>query len=540
MDDIKRSPLSAAVNGSDHRQSGKSARHITLLRPPVISSKYSFSAPVTAPLALAYLSASLIKEGFDVTPLDALGEAIGQVLIYDDPPCRVRGLADEKILERIPTHTQLIAVSCMFTQEWLYIKRIIQKIKKQFPDVPIVVGGEHANAVPENILATCPEVDLCAQGEGEETIVDIARYYPEQPEKIPGIVYRTPQGQVRRNPTRARIRHLEDIPRPAWHLLPLEPYLAGGHGQGINAGRAIPILATRGCPFQCTFCSNKGMWTQRYYTRSPEDVVDEIEDYVRRYRIDAVEFFDLTAIVRKEWIMKFGGLLKERGLNITWSLPSGTRSEALDEEVTRLLGETNCRYLVYAAESGSPRILKYIKKEVQLDRMIRSMRAAKKNGLNLRCNLMLGFPKEKRSDVWRTILFQIRLAFIGVDDAPMYMFSPYPGTELFDYLRGTGKIPDLDEHYYRGLLCQMDLTQTSTYCENMGAKELGAYRLIGMCLFYTLSYLSRPWRIIRSARNIFFRHTTDTVFEQRIAELLAVRRHAQNKRGQSLKTASAL
>ena len=101
----------------------------------------------------------------------------------------------------------------------------------------------------------------------------------------------------------------------------------------------------------------------------------------------------------------------------------------------------------------------------------------------------------------------------------MYMFSPYPGSALFEYLQGTGKIPEANDEYYRTLLCQMDLTKTSTYCENMGPRELVFYRVTGMCLFYGLSYLLRPARILRSYRNIFITKRTTTVFEQRVVEL---------------------
>jgi len=270
------------------------------------------------------------------------------------------------------------------------------------------------------------------------------------------------------------------------------------------------------------------MWTQRYYTRCPHDVIDEIEGYIKEYKIDMVEFFDLTAIVKKEWIIEFGLLLKEKKLDIEWSLPSGTRSEALDEDVTKLMAETNCKYLVYAAESGSRRILKYIKKEVKLETMLKSMRAAKKNGLILRCNLMLGFPQERRTDIFKTLWFQIKLAFIGVDDVPLYMFSPYPGTALFDELRAKGVIPALDDNYFRSLLCQMDLTQTSGYCDHVGPRELALYRFVGMSLFYCLSYLFFPKRILRSIKNVFFTKRTETVFEQRIVEMLATGQQIKN------------
>ena len=274
------------------------------------------------------------------------------------------------------------------------------------------------------------------------------------------------------------------------------------------------------------------MYGLNYYARAPRDVVDEIEEYVKKYKIDNIDFYDLTAIIKKGWVVEFANLLKERKLNISWSLPSGTRSEALDSEATKLMAETNCKYLVYAPESGSEEMLSYIKKDVDLAWMLSSIKAAKKNGLSLRCNLMMGFPKEKRLDIWKTLWFQVKLAFIGVDDAPLYMFSPYPGSELFDYLRGTERIAEIDDEYFQSLLCQMDLTKSSTYCENMGARELALYRFLGMSVFYLLSYILYPSRIFRSTKNIFFTRKTSTVFEQRLVEYFKTQKttspHEQN------------
>ncbi len=111
------------------------------------------------------------------------------------------------------------------------------------------------------------------------------------------------------------------------------------------------------------------MWTTRYTTRAPALVVDEIEDYVRRYRVENIDFYDLTAIVKRDWILEFCRLLDARGLRITWQLPSGTRSEALDEPVLRAMYRSGCRNVSYAPESGSERTLEAIKKKVKLDRL---------------------------------------------------------------------------------------------------------------------------------------------------------------------------
>ena len=170
--------------------------HITLIRPPIFSSIGSFSAPVTPPLALAYLSASLKKDRFSVESIDAVGEAMDQVHLLKNPEGRVRGLPIEKILQRIPKETNLIGISCMFSQEWPFVKSLVEAIALKFPDIPLVLGGEHITALPEFVLESCPNVDICVLGEGEETIVDVAKNYPKNAKSIHGILYRSKNGKI--------------------------------------------------------------------------------------------------------------------------------------------------------------------------------------------------------------------------------------------------------------------------------------------------------------------------------------------------------
>ena len=145
---------------------------------------------------------------------------------------------------------------------------------------------------------------------------------------------------------------------------PLENYFQEGHGFGVNLGRTMPIIASRGCPYQCTFCSNPQMWTTRYVLRNVDDVIEEVKHYIEKYDITAVQLYDLTAIVKKRWILEFLQKLIDNNINIQWDFPSGTRSEILDEDVLALLKKTGTSYLCYAPESGSTRMLKLIKKKM--------------------------------------------------------------------------------------------------------------------------------------------------------------------------------
>jgi hypothetical protein len=334
---------------------------------------------------------------------------------------------------------------------------------------------------------------------------------------IPGIAHRT-DGRAFRNPDRPRVLRPETLPRPAWHLFPMEQYLARGLGHGVNRGRSIPMLATRGCPFQCTFCSSPDMWTTRYVVRPVDDVVDEIETYVAQYGITNVDFEDLTAFIKRDWILAFCRELARRQVRITYQLPSGTRSEALDREVLEALHATGCRNLTYAPESGSERTLVRIKKKVHLDRMLDSMRAAVDVGIVTKVNMIIGFPFEERRDVLATIRFCLRMAWIGVEDIPLFPFIPYPGSALYDDLHARGLAPPLGNEFFASLGFS-NLKQVRTSCQHMTTAEITFYRTAGMILFILVSYVRHPSRLLRTVRNMV-RPRKDSAVEERLDQVL--------------------
>lgn len=465
--------------------------------------RFALTLNRTPPISLAYLAGSLTASGHEAQVIDAVGEALGAMHPGYRSDIVINGLTVAEIVDRIRPDTELVGISCLFSHEWPLIRQLISAIAIRFPNVPIVCGGEHPTAVPELCLEDAPELLACALGEGEETVVELLEACVGRTPltDVAGIVFRAPDG-VRRTAARARIRDIDGIPAPRWDLTPIEPYLAGGFSFGVDRGRTMPLLATRGCPYQCTFCSSPRMWTTRYTTRDPGLVVDEIAGFVERYRIDNVDFYDLTAIIDRDWILEFCRLLDARGLRITWQLPSGTRSEALDEPVLQAMYRSGCRNVSYAPESGSPRTLEAIKKKVKIDRLEASMRMAVRAGLNVKANILIGFPDEQRADVHETLRFILRMARIGVHDVSVWTFSPYPGSELFDRLRAAGRFPRLDDDYYASLLSYSDISGAVSYSNALGATQLQRYRLAGLLGFYGASYLTHPLRPLRSLYNI--------------------------------------
>lgn len=474
---------------------------VCLIRPPILVPRTNMTAIFSPPIGLAYLGGSLRSAGFDVELIDGLGEAIDG-RHQDGEDCVLFGLSLPQVVERIPADAAVIGVSAGFSFEWPTCRKLVDLIRARFPAAYLIAGGEHATALPAESLAESG-LDLIVLGEGEETIVEVARKYESgvrDVSDIDGIAYKT-NGKIVVNPRRARIRNVDEIPEPSWDLVPLENYLERQLGFGVSLGRSMPVLASRGCPYQCTFCSSPQMWTTRWVARDPDLLLNELQYYQERYKVDNFDFYDLTAIVKKDWIVAFCRKIEERQMSFTWQLPSGTRTEVIDEEVAGLLVASGCRNLSYAPESGSPDTLKRIKKKVEPARMLSSLRASRRAGLNIKVNIMLGFPGETKKNVAETFRFIAALAISGAHDLSIWAFSPYPGSELFKAMFDAGKVK-LNDAYYDGLRSYADASNTISHSEYLTNDQVKRLRFLGMAFFYALSWLVRPVRPFQIAWNV--------------------------------------
>ncbi len=493
-------------------------RHVTIIRPPAISTRFTYTIGVVLPLGPAYVAATLLEAGHRVAVIDALGEAPLQRGPTREPNLVYHGLSIPEIVDRIDPATDAIGISVMFSQQWPHVADLVEAIHARLPNVAIFIGGEHVAGAWQFVLDNSPAVTACAIGEGEETMVELMEHVAGRRAlaDVAGIACRI-DGRAQRTAKRQRIRSLDTIARPAWHLFPVDKYHDGGFTYGVNLGRSMPILATRGCPYSCTFCSSPAMWTTRYYVRDVRDVVDEIASYVERYQATNVDFYDLTAIIKRDWILAFCAEIERRGLAITYQLPTGTRSEVLDEEVLSALYRTGCRNICYAPESGSPRTLARIKKKVKPERILRSIRAANRVGIVVKANLMIGFPDETRGELWETVRFGMRLAWLGVEDLPLFPFIPYPAMELYDALRAEGRLPEMSNDYFAHL-GYGDLDSARSFSSHVSSRELAWTRFGGMLAFLVVGYARHPLRILRTLRALITERSTSVV-ELRLVDM---------------------
>ncbi|MBY0587083.1 B12-binding domain-containing radical SAM protein [bacterium] len=500
----------------------KSSQHIVLVRPAGVSSKGTWNIPFTPPIGLAYLAGMIREDGFRVSIVDSMGEAPKQFLTEGN--YIYQGLTIDECVDLIAPDATVIGVTCMFTQEWLYARALIRAIRRRFPHVLLIAGGEHITGCTDYSLRDCPELDLCVRGEGEETLREIARCLGdiERARKLPGVAWidrDLPDQPYRQAPPRARIRAIDDLPWPAWDLVPVETFVTSDNAYGVNRGRTLAALATRGCPYKCTFCSNPLMYGNLWQARNPEKLIEEIEEFIRRYQIQNFDFYDLTMVLKKEWILDFCRLVRERNLKITWQLPAGTRSEVIDDEIAAALYESGARNITYAPESGSVETLAKIKKRVNLTRLLVSIKSAVRNKLRVKCSLIIGFPHENRTSVFQTMLFAWKSAWVGVDAVECMVFTPYPGSELFDELRAEGRVPELNDDYIRSMAAFLDPFVPSHYCKHISGYELMAWRWAIMLSFFAVSFTIRPWRFARLVMSLFNRNP-ETVVENRLSAML--------------------
>jgi radical SAM superfamily enzyme YgiQ (UPF0313 family) len=450
------------------------------------------------PLALAYLAGALRDAGFSTVAIDACGEAPDACRPLDDLPFVMNGLDAEEIAARVPSESLFVGVSCMFSCEWITQKRVIEAVRRRLPDVPIIAGGEHVTAEATGVLQSCAAVTACALGEGEVTIVDVARTLAAgQPlDDVAGLLVRGAGGTPVRTAARERIRDIDALPWPVWDGIPLDTYLDRGFGMDEYNRRSMPMLASRGCPYRCTFCSSPQMWGTTWLARDPDDVVREIRHYVERHGIEHVEFHDLTTIIDRGWILRFTDELLEADLGISWTMPSGTRSEALDTDVLERLRRSGCRGITYAPESGSPATLRRIKKKVKPERMLASIRAAVAAGLYTKVHLIVGLPGQTRGEVRESIRFMLQLLAAGVHDVLVYPFNPYPGSELYAQLVAAGRIDPGAPDYDRRLLGADygDPAQVGAWSEHYSAASVRRLAALTMLTFYAGQYALRPWR----------------------------------------------
>ena len=393
---------------------------IALVNPP------QFTKYPQPPMGLALLAAVLEGKGHKVSIVDANALQLKP----QDVVSRVTDVDIAGLTAMTPTISAAIDIA--------------RQIKGAKPELPVILGGAHATLLPEETLAAAPEIDIIVKGEGEETIVELLHAIEnKQPlTEIQGISYRKDGGVVN-NPVRAKTIDLDSLPFLAYHLLPWKRYKPHP-----PHGRALPfavIITSRGCPYQCAYCS-KPIFGTKFRAQSPKRVVEELAYYQDELGIREFAFYDDVFTLDKKRAYAIADEIIAKGLSMQWTCE--TRVDLVDRELLFHMKQAGCYSVAYGIESASQEILDALHKGITLKQIEEAVRITREAGLQTVGYFMIGSPGESPETIKRTIQFAKKLK---LDFAQFSVTTPFPGTELYElYSEGERGNVSWEDFVYEG------------------------------------------------------------------------------------------
>lgn len=393
---------------------------VALVRPPF----YSFFGRQTKfaePLSLLYLGASLECAGHEVNLVDGeligtkYGKALSQnkYLFYLLRPLRMMPGKRHRIYNEVMTNPDhgvwydvveeikrtdpdMVGITT-YTAAMTGVKYICDILKHDI-DVPIVLGGVHATALPERTLKeTGADTIIC--GEGEEVIPYVAERF-EESKHVPKLI------------SFKRLRDLDSIPFPARHLLNDYNFYTTN------------IITSRGCPYNCVFCASDIMWGRQVRYRSPNNVLQEVDRLVENYKIKGFRICDDTFTLKKDRVLEICDGLIKRDYDVVFSC--GIRADTMDLDIAKSLRSAKCHTVSMGVESGNPVVLVDIKKGITKEDAVKTATILKNAEIMLYAFFIVGHRTDTTSTIQDSIDFMKQL---NPDFVEVNIMTPYPGTE---------------------------------------------------------------------------------------------------------------
>ena len=394
---------------------------------------------LTIPLGILYLAAA-VRDKYCVNVLDSTCEGyyntniVGNDLIY--------GLTDEQVKKRVKDFDpDIVGVSCMFSSSYeraLHHCRLVKEVK----NVPVVLGGIHPSLFPEETIRH-DEVDFVIVGEGEIRFRKLLDMLNEGKKNFhfDGVLYKK-DGKVIHNPRAKEIHDLDNVSFPARDLIDYDTYMEIGvpYAPFSRGKRVCQILTSRGCPFNCFFCSTVKFWGRQFRMRSVDNIIAEIRYMMERYDIDEVQFPDDNLTLHKKHTRELFTRYRDE-IGLPWCTPTGLMVKTLDKPLIKLMAESGAYQVTFAIESGSERVLKeIIRKSVPPKETIKGfVDEFHKHDVQVHALFIVGFPGETREEMMQTLSYPFD---IGFESVTFFIANPMPGSELHTYCAERGYLPE--------------------------------------------------------------------------------------------------
>ncbi|MFA6451541.1 MAG: radical SAM protein [bacterium] len=299
-------------------------------------------------------------------------------------------------------------------------------VREAVPDALIVAGGPHATCHPLHALKS-GYIDAVVQGEGERPFVNLLRARIERKplQGIPAVM--TPG--MTEQPPRDEIENPDTLPFPAWDKIDFDAYSRYSSFSILGRRHYMSVFTSRACPYQCIYCHN--IFGNKFRPRSADNVLREIRTLNEKYGIRDFDALDDAFNLNRARVVEICESLIKDGPKINIAFPNGLRSDLLDDELLELMRKAGTTYISFAIETASPRLQKYINKNLKIEKAARAIRKASQLGIFCNGYLMVGFPTETEEELRSTISFAIKSP---LDTAHFLKVTPFAGTELFNRL----------------------------------------------------------------------------------------------------------
>lgn len=381
---------------------------------------------------------------------------------------------------------EIIGLTAM-TILWPKIVWWVPHLKLRFPNCFIVIGGIHPTIIKERCLEECPEADALVIGDGEYTIVEVAERLGknETLKGVKGVIYRK-GNQIIANEQRELIQNLDDLPFPARELIDIVKYVPS-----IEQYKRVPItniIGTRGCSFNCIFCSKIGR-TARF--RSAKNIFEEIQFLVEKFKIREIAFWDDIFTLKRRRVIEFCSLLKNSKMDVVWSAQS--RVNTIDKELVAIMKQAGCWKLFFGVESLVQKNLDMLNKMATVQNTFDAIHWCRQEGIETEASFTFGIPGETFEDGKKTIELMKKL---NPHYAKCFPLTPVPGTKLYKLAKelGTFTTTDLKEYTQNRIV----FVPNSMTKDELAQLVRTAYRSFYLRPSYILGYMLR----IRSFEDI--------------------------------------
>ena len=477
---------------------------VLLINPP--QQFYPGSDPPAGnlPLGLMYVAAVLDKAGYKAEILDAFMTdssflKVGDTLEVGMPYLKIR----EEIRRRKP---DIVGIASPFTCQAENAIRVGDIAKEVNPNILTVVGGPHVTAVPVEFLEEAKSIDIAVIGEGEYTMLDIVKFFEgaKKISDVQGIAYRE-NGKIKQNELRPFLEDLDELPYPAYHLVDMEQYLNPRKIEYRSfKDRAVSMITSRGCPFNCNFCSVHLHMGKKFRAHSVDYVINHVEYVVNQFGVKTIFFEDDNLTFDMKRFEAICDKIIEKGIRFKWETPNGIRADYLTLSLLRKMKKSGCQSVFFGIESGDQCVLdNIIGKSLNLKKVVNVAKMCKDLGISTAAFYIIGFPGEKKENMLRTVELALRLKRDFDVGMLLHVATPSLGTRLYEeclkkgYLQGELTSRAFAEvRQTRGMPLISTEDFMASEVKEIASMAVKRYRRLSM-----INYFKNPWKTLKTALN---------------------------------------